>query len=650
VSIKNKLATAVATASLLAGIFGSAFVPAAVATTTAKAAYTEIYTTGAGMTGAAVVGNGGTVGLYAADFTDADGDVTESTQDAAAATYVDIVFFESSFRCNDGGDGVGANDCIDGTRYGDLELTETVTSLKATSSNSDILVAWGLNDSGNAWGDDASDPADGDATDADEIDACNDIDNVLSPRGAVTSGSFAASDTIADSGGLTVHNDTLDRAYMDALGAERDMVGDATDEDNVNSWVLCIAAADDEVAATSTISLTVNGVAAGSFKVVAMNAPTKLELGYAATGYGKIAGDNTSVDAYFTVYAKDANGTTLNGSSTSISSLDLDAIGTESYESDDNAGDVEIDPFGGESTVPAREYLQDLAGDTCVTTEGEDDTGESYDVAFALNSIGGDADEDLTSNDLVINCVQSGEDARVTKVTPEATTGGVLYEEAGFDSGDDDGVLMLVATVVSANGSAVGDGSGLVCGDFDWAIEFTDENFLDETAVVEAVADDADGFMSDAVLGGVCDLGYFTPGAEDGDAHLAESTDDGLTRYGLFTYTVTASESDLSDPGTEKEFALSYRATGFTDTVTIAKVRNAAKTVATITFDGGEGAAYEPVYFQVEKANGAVVEYRRRANGDGIATLVLSRRNTVIYVYAFAETGDESDTIKVRFR
>jgi len=40
----------------------------------------------------------------------------------------------------------------------------------------------------------------------------------------------------------------------------------------------------------------------------------------------------------------------------------------------------------------------------------------------------------------------------------------------------------------------------------------------------------------------------------------------------------------------------------------------------------------------------------RRANGDGIARLVLSRRNTVIYVYAFSETSDESDTIRVRFR
>jgi hypothetical protein len=209
---------------------------------------------------------------------------------------------------------------------------------------------------------------------------------------------------------------------------------------------------------------------------------------------------------------------------------------------------------------------------------------------------------------------------------------------------------MLVATVVSANGSAMGDGSGVVCGDFDWDVEFTDDAFLTETAVVDAVADDTDTFMADDVIGGACDLGYFTPGAKDGDDHLAEAADGGLTRLGLYTYVVTANESDLAEPGTDKDFALAYRATGTVDTVTIARVRNAAKTVATITFDGGESAAYESVYFQVEKANGAVVEYRRRANGDGIARLVLSRRNTTIYVYAFAETGDESDTIKVTFK
>lgn len=613
-SIKKKFATAVATAGLLAGIFGSAFVPAAMATTTAKAAYTEIYTHG-DMTGGDVIGNGGTIGFYANDL---DGLVNSSTQDAVSDTYVEIAFFETSFRCDDGGDDEGNGDCVDGTRYGNDELSEDIVSLKATSSNSDILVAWGMDENGDEWG-------------AGAMLACSDIENTVSPRGAVTSGQYAASDTIADAAGLTAHDDE-NRLALDAAGDYVDMTDGASD--TPDTWVLCMAAVDDDVAATSTISLTVNGVAAGSFIVKAMNAPTTLTAAF--TGGSKIAGDNEIVADYFTVYAKDANGTVINGKSTSISDLDLGDLGLEGEDNDDNAGGTEITAFDDEGS---KEYYQDLAGDVCSTEEDADDTGESYKVSFTLDNVAGVGSADISSNDLTITCGQSSEDARVTKVTPEATTGGAIYEETGDL---DDGVLMLVATVVSANGSAMGDGSGLTCDDFDWSIDFTDGDFTDESTVV----DDENG----DVAGGECDLGYLVPGGSDNDPDLGESTDDGLARLGLWSYTVTAAESDLADPGTDKDFALSYRATGTVDSVTISKVRNAAKTVATITFDGGESSAYEPVYFQVEKANGNVVEFRRRANGDGVATLVLGRRNTTIYVYAFSDSSDESDTIKVRFR
>jgi hypothetical protein len=65
--------------------------------------------------------------------------------------------------------------------------------------------------------------------------------------------------------------------------------------------------------------------------------------------------------------------------------------------------------------------------------------------------------------------------------------------------------------------------------------------------------------------------------------------------------------------------------------------------------DAGEDNAFESVYFQVEKANGAVVEMRRRANIDGVARLVLNRRNTVVYVYAIVG-ATETDTLRARFR
>jgi len=616
VSIKKKFATAVATAGILAGIFGSAFVPTATAATTAKAAYTEIYTVGGDVTGGDVVGNGGTIGFYAETLGAFDG----STQDDVADTQVEIAFFETSFRCS-GSDEIGAGDCINGVRYGDDELSTAVKSLKATSSNSNILVAWALNEDGDEWGDAG-------------MTSCSDIENTVSPRGKVTAGSYATSDTIADAAGLTAH-DTQARKYLDADGNYSNLT--SGESDNPDTWVLCFAAVDDTVAATSTISLTVNGVAAGSFTVVAMNAPTSLTAAF--VGGSKIAGDNILVDDYFTVYAKDKNGTVLNGKTTSVSSLDLAVLGTEGEDSDDNAAGDEIAAFGGEGS---KEYKQDLAADVCLTEEGGDDTGKSYKVAFTLDDVDGDLDVDLTSNALTITCGQSSEDARVTKVTAEATQGALVYKEAGYAAGVDDGVLMLTATVVSANGSAMGDGSGLTCDDFDWSIEFTDTNFGDESTIV----DDEDGDVTD----GACDLGYLVPGGNDNDPDLGETADDGLARYGLWSYTVTAAESDLAEPGTDKDFALSYRATGTVDAVTIAAVRNAAKRVATITFDGGEGIAFESVYFQVEKANGNVVEFRRRANGDGVATLVLARRNTTIYVYAFSETSDESDTIKVKFK
>jgi hypothetical protein len=623
VSIKRKLVTAVTTAGLLAGLFGSAFVPTAVAATTAKAAYTEIYTIGEDITGGDVIGNGGTIGFYANDIDGGTG-FEASTQDAVDNTEVEIAFFETSFRCTSTTE-TGNDECINGARYGDDELDTAVKTLKATSSNNDILVAWAMDENGLEWGDDL----DGLGVGTDTLD-CDDIENTVSARGVVTAGQYAASDTIADAAGLTAH-DSQARKYVNAAGAYFNLTDGTTD--TPETWVLCIAAADDGVAATSTISLTVNGVAAGSFIVKAMNEPTSLTAAF--TGGSKIAGDNVAVEDFFTVYAKDANGTVLNGKSTSISSIALADMGTEGEDSDDRADGEEIEAFGGVGTY---EYSQDL-DEVCLTEEGGDDTGKSYKVSFTLDAVNGDVDNDLTSNDLTITCGQSSEDARVTKVTPEATTGGLVYEEAGAL---DDGVLMLVATVVSANGSALGDGSGLTCDDFVWSIAFTDAAFEDESTIV----DDEDG----DVIAGECDLGYLVPGGADGDPDLGESDDDGLSRLGLWSYTVTADESDLATPGTDKDFALAYRATGTVDTVTIARVRNAAKTVATITFDGGESAAYESVYFQVEKANGAVAEFRRRANGDGIATLVLSRRNTTIYVYAFAETGDESDTIKVRFR
>jgi hypothetical protein len=104
---------------------------------------------------------------------------------------------------------------------------------------------------------------------------------------------------------------------------------------------------------------------------------------------------------------------------------------------------------------------------------------------------------------------------------------------------------------------------------------------------------------------------------------------------------------DGEDP-VEKTFTFTYTAINSADPVTISKVRNAAKTQAVFTADMGEDAAYEIVYFTVEKANGTVAEYGRRANAIGVAKLTLNRRNTTVYVYA--SEVDDTDVIKCVFK
>jgi len=606
VSIKNKLATAVATASLLAGIFGSAFVPAALAVTP-KASYTEVY-----------VGDG--IMPYSLEttigFQSADNYQDESVDEYA---YVDLALFSDSFKLT-AGDDAGEGGEV-GVRYGDTAYDPA--RLVATSSNSGVLLTWAVDEDG-------------------LLDDCDDLENTLSPRGAVVSGNFGASDTIyeplglADELGVDV---SIERLAYDSEGdlmyadldddgvTSEDVLAEDDADDQTFGFRLCLTAAESTTAATSTVTVKADGVTVATLTVKAVGPADSIALAI-TDGYKYVAGDNDEVTDWLTVTVKDANGTQINGDSDSVSDEDVSGIDydgdgdteglTEYADNPESPDENEINFFSDSDTTD--NDLFSLDSGVCSTEEDDDMTGKSY--SLKIQDDGGE----IVSNAITITCTEDGDSARVTKITPEALSGGKEYEETGAL---DDGDLSLIATVVAGNGTPLGDGSDVTCDDFDWDdIVYATED-LDETIA-----------GTDDVLGGECEMGYLEPG--DGTE---------LPRFGKFTYTLTALNPDLGEVDEDEvDFVLTYTATGTVDTVTIAKVRNAAKTVATITFDGGEGAAYESVYFQVEKANGAVVEYRRRANGDGIARLVLSRRNTVIYVYAFSETSDESDTIKVRFR
>ena len=571
---------------------------------TVKASYTEVYQ----RSGITPFANdidynlGRTIGFHSADSSVEDG--------TAEFTSVQIALFETTEKAVNAQD-TGDGGAIDGKRYGDDAYDPD--RLVATSSNAGILVSWAVD-------------ADGNAADCDDADLAPSV----SPRGVLLGGTFGASDTIYDANGVEGdYAAAITRGYIDADGDFSELdADDAGGDDTTVAFELCLTALNNDTAATSTVTVKADGTTVATLTVTAVGPADSIVLALAGSKY--IAADNDSVEDFLSIQVKDENGTVLNGKDSSVSEQAVDDLfidGVMDWDGNpETANDTVVNLLDTDGTPTAQvdggtyPYLFDIDATVCLGDEDEEMVGTSYSVKVMSD------DEDIVSNSITITCTEDGEDARVTKVTPEALSGGKEYEETGEL---DDGDLSLIATVVAGNGGPLGEGSGVACDDFEWdTVVYTTED-LDDTIA-----------GTDEVVDGECEIGYLEPGVEDE-----------LPRFGKFTYTLTALNPDLGEVDEDEvDFVLSYSATGTVDTVTIARVRNAAKTVATITFDGGEGAAFESVYFQVEKANGAVAEFRRRANGDGIARLVLSRRNTTIYVYAFAETGDESDTIKVRFR
>jgi len=548
VSIKKKFATAVATASILAGIFGSAFAPSAMAARVndPKAAYT-------------VVTEGDDVLLndletkYA--FYSDDSDKASADDDA----YVEFTLFSA------GASGAGTTGIDE-------------ADIKVTSSSSKLLVAI-----------------------ADAGDDCTDLDGA----GAAT------------------------------LFGQTDELGDVAEADGGGeNYYVCFAASSATASvknATVTISAR-DSDSTGAYTAVAtldvsvLGPEASLTLSIAG-GYKYVATNNDAIDNWFKVIGLDAAGNRLNGANHDVTEgVELSAISNwadnpENGDGDavnpfDEADDADADSAGGQT-------LYGLDNDAC-TDLADDDAdpmaGNSYAVAVEIG--------DAVSNTVTITCTLDGSKAIIKSIAASDATGPQEYDDGTGDDGD----LEIVATVQDGEGRPLGDGAD--------SLDFGDLTF-------EGNAD-----LVDELDGNAIDLTDVDSGDYSGGEILLSYVDDGYDfgRRGLFTYTATIEAPNMDDADADALVGtLTYRATG-TDTVTISATRNASKRVATITLDAGEEAAFESVYFQVEKANGNVVEFRRRANGDGVATLVLARRNTTIYVYAFSETSDESDTIKVKFK
>jgi hypothetical protein len=587
VSIKKKFVTAVTTAGLLAGLFGSAFVPTAygagrtpAAADQPKAKYTVVgdldFDGDANLTDTNFGGDANKDdrdGLGSAITHDEDKDVYGFTSDASDVTVAEDNATISFTFYTDGAAGLG-----------DTELT--TADVKAVSSTSKIQVAW------------AYASADGAATTCEALD------------GATTL--FAISDEINSAAG-------------NAKG----------------SYDLCLAAAEDDTAATGTIKVYAGLADTGEY--VLMKTITVTAIGPLASltmsitdGYKYVANENSELAGWLSVIGKDANGTVLNGATGTVSTTALAVTLTEYADNPENADGEAIDFFddadGNSSTADADGGITEYAleEDTCNEGDGDEilgDEGKSYSLKIE------DVTGDVVSNAIVITCTLDSSGAIVTKVTGEAASGAQVFDDGA--TGDDE--FAFTGTVTDADGRPLGDGAVAV--DFDWSFEFKVTNGLDE---------EWDDLGAVAALGGTIELGQL----DNTDGAGAANPDFG--RLGRHTMSLTAANSDLgADAGdeVEKVFTVVYTATASDDTA-LTVTRNAAKRIATVKADMGEANSLERVEFTVELASGEIKVFVRRANADGVATLTLSRRNTTVYVWAaMEETGDgQTDIVKVRFR
>ena len=579
-SIKNKFATAVATASLLAGLFGSAFVPSALAARetaldTPSVAKTELTTDETDI--ATVYGSNPDDGqdgfdrAFWASVTglDVDNEYNLESVINAIATAPDDDFVIT----------YGLNT----KNNADVEEAD----LKATSSSSLIKLAWSYDDDGGS-------------------DNCEDLNDTNDVGGGADRSTFLTTDTVTEV------------------------------EDGDGLYDLCIYS--NGKPGTATIAVVANGVTLAPVTVTVVGDIASVTL--AADG-GYIAEENADVEDFFTVTAKDSAGTVINGPEAGIaggvileSATFGDVAAAEANPVNQQGDEIDfIDTDAEENGANLASGLNndswtkyDLNSSTCVeeTASGENDgdAGKSYAVAISIEN---DDEDDVTSNTVSFTCTGPEADAKLSKFEVEATSGDLEYSD------DVDDVISVYAYFVDQAGRPLGAGA---------AIDLDDDFVLDISANATFEGD----------LNIVLEAGVTT----DGTNKIEIATLAPIMEYvAKFPYTISVENSDLqSATEVAKSLATFYTATNADAAVyTLTRVRNAAKTRATITVNFGAECSNQMVDFDVELANGDVKFLERRANIDGRAVLTIERRNTKIYVKAFCNDGaQESDLRGIRFR
>ena len=588
-SMFKKFATAVATASLLAGLFGSAFAPSVLAR---------------GASQAPRLSNSDLVIFNTGDVSDGEINAVEDG-DAYDVGIAATSLVISSYADHAGAENDGQNNENNSIgfyfadAFGDAV---DVADLSAVSTGI-VEVAWAYSNPGTS------------STLNDCTGGFGDINDAYSLKDELTGDSAISSyDTDPEVDGP-----------VDGYSA------DMGSNDGEGVFMLCIRPISETKPGVGTITVTVNGVKLPAITVTVLGNVDSVTL--EANQYATIAQGNVEIANFFRVIGKDRAGQVINGGGDGYTQYlnDYASNITEAGEADGeevlNAAGAVID-FVTDNYDFSHEQLIALNAGTCAAG----DAGKTYNFAIELEDWEGDV---VTSNTIPVTCAGLNSKAKITGLSVEYATGDADWATSAAGIADakvGDGVIGVYATVVDANGKPAGLSSTIgfstIVNSYTESLNST-LNLDDENGAL-AVG----GKMLVAVLVPDVDLvakyGYSIT-VVDADLGTVNGTTSGQALAKEFTYTVGS--VDL--------------------TYSLSRVRNAARTQATWTADYGLSCSNRLIDFYWENADGTkAFTVSRKANIDGVAKFVMNRRNTSIFVMAMGCDGflADSDFVKARFK
>ena len=594
-SIKNKLVTAVTTAGLLAGLFGSAFVPAAsgagrIDPTLTPVAGRTTFAHGSRFGGVDTLG--ATTPSVAASPNAAKNQVDKASSRSLywsqVAAYGDFDAVSTA--------ATSANAYIDITLKDSTGAEiESQMDLKATVNNTLIGVAWAY-DSGSAT------QIACDANDADPVAPAYDIP--------------------------TTTYDTLDEV-------------EAVEDGATGVYRLCVLSEGATKVGTSVITIVANGVTLPTVTVTTLGDLASVELS-AAAGFNAVSYSNNAVAKFWKVIGKDKAGNVLNSGDTSwggtLAAFNITedsaapdhASGLDSSWTyiDETVGAVDLDLAGFGLRAMNRYTLSaDVCNTASYTGAGDGDEGKTFALAIEGVSAGADV---ITSNAVSIKCTRDENYAKVGSISATATSGPVDYVDA-----DEDTAWYVYAYMVDVtDGTPIGVGADFIDGTYDLGI-------TNPTALTGATwTENADAASFSGTNGRVL-LGSMDPGGT-----FAAVKHEYVVKVASTNF---YNEEVLGETAVPLAQKLYFDASVDFEAIATTFKRTANKRSATVTVNCGYADSLSQVVFVIAKGNGDVVDRTRRANINGVVKITLSARNTTWDVYAEC-TDDDSEVAIIRFR